>query len=119
MKSIIIRLFLMGAAFAAPATNVYVWDSQTGDVNIYDSVPVVDLPESVHVEYLEGHAVDNDHHGHVDYSTDGTTEPYTYISYNCMPVEEGDKVKTILIYNAPDGEWEDDIVYRFDIIEED
>ena len=106
-------------ATAAPAASdlVYVWD-QSGDVNIYDGIPAVQLPETYHIEVMTGTALDSNGAGQVLTSSDGPIDSsYNYISYSCIPVEAGDTLTTVVVYSCDDlGAWEDDIIYRFDMI---
>ena len=109
------------ATAATPAASdlVYVWD-QSGEVNIYDSIPAVSLPDRYHVEVMTGTALDSTGAGQVLTSSDGPIDSgYDYISYSCTPVEAGDTVTTVVVYSCDIfGDWEDDIIYRFDMITE-
>lgn len=95
---------------------VYVTD-ETGDVNVYDSIPALPFNGNYHLEYTRGVVLDEEGNGTVTADTD---ELYGYISYARCTTEPGDEISTIFAI-APNGngEYEDDIVYRIDITERD
>lgn len=124
MKKALFTAAMAAAVATAPITanaadpgTVYVWD-QTGDVNIYDGIPAVSLPDSYHVEVVTGIALDVEGNGQLLTSSDGPIDcDYNYISYDCIPVEVGDLLTTVVIYSCDSfGAWEDDVIYRFDMI---
>lgn len=110
------------ATKAAPHTvknPVYVWtDESNGNIDIYDGVPSFDMPENYHIEVITGIVVDNDHNGKILTSTDGVTPGYDYICYRCVPAKKGQTIVTVCIYKCDDnGDWGDNIICRYDMIE--
>lgn len=95
---------------------VYVTD-ETGNVNVYDSIPALPFKGNYHLEYTRGVVLDEEGNGVVTADTDGL---YGYISYARCTTEPGDEISTIFTI-APNGngEYEDNIVYRIDIAERD
>ena len=57
---------------------------------------------STNAEISVGTCLNADGDGHIESSTDGVEEPYTYINYTGTGAEAGDKVITITFYQ--DGE---------------
>ena len=56
-----------------------------------------------------GHCLDDEGHGHIDRSTEGIEEPYTYISYHGI-AKEGEQVVTLDIYNPLNNYCDDTIL---------
>ena len=101
------------------ATPVYVWTEGSGNVDIYDGIPDFEMPDNYHIEITTGVVTDNKHNGKVLTSTDGVTPGYDYICYRAIPAVKGQKVTTILIYECDEsGWWDDNIIYRYDMIQE-
>lgn len=92
-----------------------------GNVDVWDSVPNVtcEANTELHVEVVRGYVHDDDGCGTLVYSTDGAIDArYNYISYHNLPVEYGDNVTTVLVYECDEyGDWCDDIILRADIID--
>lgn len=58
-----------------------------------------------------GHCTDGAGNGHIDFSTDGIVEPYTYISYEGIAAED-ETVITLSLVNPIHGE--DDFIFIAD-----
>lgn len=118
LKKIIASIGLCALCVSAPITAhaaVYVEDVN-GDVQEYDTVPSLPMPECAHLEYAVGVVTSASGDGVIVYSTDGVDVAYNYIAYRPIPVAVGDVVQSVFVYRADaDGDWSDDMVWRIDI----
>lgn len=103
-----------------PVKTVYV-TNEAGEMSVYKGIPdSMDFAYPVHVEYVTGTVTDDDGCGHIDWSSDGVTEPYTFIKYYGITSMEGDEIDSVFVYRTDsNGNWEDDIVCRIDITDRD